>query len=143
GADPTGTPRARSRWHRPWSGTGGGCYRDRVPETGWPPSSSGLGRLPFTQVTRVRIAVGVLHLGPRSLPVAGGSWGPRSPQRIPPRSVGGHPGGEVGPSLVVRRRPGHLGEGRDAGQGHLLHLRQVGDQLGPQRCLDAEDLGGV
>ena len=36
------------------------CYVDPAPPRGWePPSSSGLGRLPFKEVTRVRIPLGV------------------------------------------------------------------------------------
>lgn len=36
------------------------CYRDQASRRGRPPSSSGLGRLPFKEVTRVRIPLGVL-----------------------------------------------------------------------------------
>ncbi len=53
-------PRPRVRATSSFGGVRSDCYVDAAPRGGWePPSSSGLGRLPFKEVTRVRIPLGV------------------------------------------------------------------------------------
>jgi hypothetical protein len=82
-----------------------------------PPSSSGLGRLPFTQVTRVRIPLGVPDLDTSSFRFTsrsrGAVWSARRP--VKPEVAGSNPVGTASSSCPGlrgrdRKRPGRVAQ---------------------------------
>ena len=76
-------PGAAQHWGPRW----GCCYGLQALAAQEPPSSSGLGRLPFTQVTRVRIPLGVRS----SFWSRGAVWSARRP--VKPEVAGSNPVG--------------------------------------------------
>lgn len=110
-----------------------GCYRDRVPEWGRPPSSSGLGRLPFKEVTRVRIPLGVLFACGGL--VRANDSGPDGASRRTPTGVG-----EL---CSLGAADGDIERGADFTHALAAQRSQPVDEYGDRDALDRIEIHGA